>query len=145
MQGQCMCGAVSYEAKPDLIRVSACHCEMCRRWSGSALMAVAVPEDKVRFEGAEHIRKIQSSPWAERAWCGECGSNLYYRVTAEGPYQGQYHISLGTFDAPGKFDFYEEIYTDCKPANFAYAGERSMKTKAEIEAMFAFPPAGDKP
>jgi hypothetical protein len=140
-----MCGAVSYEAEPEKMRVSACHCGMCRRWTGSASMSVAVLEDKMRFDGAKHIRTLQSSPWAERAWCDKCGSNLYYRVTAEGPYQGQYHLALGTFDAPGEFDFYEEIYIDCKPANFAYAGERSLKTQAEIVAMFAVPETGDKP
>jgi hypothetical protein len=132
-----MCGAVAFEASPASMTFHACHCESCRRWTGSALLAVTVPADGMRFEGSEHVRTHRSSDWAERAWCDRCGSTLYYRVTMEGPLRGQYHVALGTFDAPEAFEFASEIYIDRKPASFAFAGERRTKTKAEIEAQFA--------
>ena len=137
IQGRCMCGAVAFAATPTSMVFHACHCDMCRRWSGSAMLAVAVPADGMRLEGAEHIRTIRSSDWAERAWCDRCGSNLYYRVTVEGPMQGQYHVPLGLFDEPEAFEFASEIYFDRKPSSFAYAGSRPTRTQAEVEAAFA--------
>lgn len=142
MHGSCMCGAVTFEATARKAEAHACHCTMCRRWSGSALVAVSVGRDDVSFEGAEHIRTIASSAWAERAWCDACGSNLYYRITMEGPMQGNYEIALGLFDDPDAFPLVSEIYVDRKPASFAFSGEHRTMTEAEVEAMFAPPPEG---
>ena len=141
MRGRCMCGAVGFEAEPKAMTFHACHCEMCRHWTGSALLAVTVPDGAIRFLGAEAIRTFQSSPWAERAWCDRCGSNLYYRITTEGPMRGTYYVSLGTFEAPEAFAFASEIYFDCKPASYGFAGTRRTLTKAEVEATYA----GGKP
>ena len=137
MRGRCMCGAVGFEAEPKAMSFVACHCEMCRRWTGSALLAVAVPAEAIRFDGKEAIRTLQSSPWAERAWCDRCGSNVYYRVTAEGPMHGTYFVALGTFEEPDAFTFASEVYYDRKPACYAFAGERRTLTKSEFEAMYA--------
>ena len=136
MHGRCLCGAVSFEAEPPKPAMHACHCEMCRRWTGSALLAVMVPADALRLTGEEHVRRLQSSDWAERAWCDRCGSGLWYRVTAEGPAQGQYHMPAGLFDEPDRFELRSEIYIDRKPAGYAFAGERKRLTKAEVEAEF---------
>jgi hypothetical protein len=67
MHGACLCGAVSFEAEPERPEVHVCHCEMCRRWTGSALMCVSVKPAAIRFGGAEHIERFPSSDWAERA------------------------------------------------------------------------------
>lgn len=134
-----MCGAVRFEAEPEERESHACHCEMCRRWSGSALVVVAVREGEMRFESRDAIRVVQSSDWAERAWCDRCGGNLYYRVTAAGPEQGKYHVALGTFDEPDAFPLGTEIYIDRKPTSFAFAGERKRLTEAQVEAFFAAP------
>jgi len=40
--GRCLCGAISYTAKADAPRLSACHCDMCRRWCGVAITAAEV-------------------------------------------------------------------------------------------------------
>lgn len=137
MHGSCLCGAVRFEATPTEAHCHACHCEMCRRWTGSAMLAVPVAPDGIRFEGTEHIRAFRSSDWAERAFCGTCGSTLYHRITAAGPMQGHLHLALGLFDEPDGLPLDSEIYIDCKPAAFAFAGERRRMTKAEVEAMFA--------
>jgi hypothetical protein len=137
MRGRCLCGAVAFDATPKSMTFHACHCDMCRRWTGSAMLAVAVPADGMRLEGGEHIRTIASSGWAERGWCDRCGSSLFYRVTIEGPMQGQYHVPLGLFDEPEAFEFTSEIFIDRKPASFAYAGSRRTMTGAEVEAQFA--------
>ncbi len=140
MTGGCLCGAVRFEAEPGEMTSHACHCGMCRRWSGSALVAVQVAPDAITFEGAEHVRTIQSSAWAERAWCDRCGSNLFYRITMAGPMQGQRHVAMGLFDDPDALPLTSEIYIDRKPSSFAYAGSHHTMTEAEVEAMFGSPP-----
>src|SRR5690554_929019 len=136
MKGRCMCGAVSFEAEPTEMEAHACHCEMCRRWTGSALISVSVAPKAIQFNGAEHIRRFQSSDWAERAWCGTCGLHLYYHLTGGTPEQETYEVTLGLFDAPDGIALTSEIFIDCKPAGYAFAGERKTMTRAETLEMF---------
>ena len=118
-----MCGAVSFVATAVPETFGICHCEMCRRWTGSALLGVSVPSDKLRWSGQEHIRTVQSSEWAERAWCGKCGTGLYYRVTEENNWFGATEIPIGLFDEPNGFALDNEIYVDLKPDSYGYTGE----------------------
>ncbi len=132
-----MCGAVSFTAADVPSEFGACHCEMCRRWSGSALLALTVKAADVTFAGEAHIRTLQSSDWAERAWCQRCGTGLYYRLTGDsGPGAGTMTMPLGIFDDPDGFTFSNEIFIDCKPDSFAYAGERERLTRAEVMAKY---------
>jgi len=74
--GSCLCGKVAYSAKVKT-GAGACHCHMCRRWSGGLYMSVHAL-GKVEFQGAENIQNYESSEWAERGFCTQCGSSLYY-------------------------------------------------------------------
>ena len=65
--GGCLCGAVRFTARLTRSSFGVCRCQMCRRWTGSALMGITVPEAEVVWQGAEHIAKRQTSAWAERA------------------------------------------------------------------------------
>jgi hypothetical protein len=131
MKGRCLCGAVSFEAAPRAAETHVCHCEMCRRWTGSALLAVAVLPEDITFEGADRIRTYPSSDWAERAWCDGCGSTLYYRLSVEGHGPRSYEMALGLFDEPDAFPVAKEIFIDRKPAAYAFAGEHPRLTEQE--------------
>jgi hypothetical protein len=136
--GQCLCGAVRFAARdvPDTFGV--CHCQMCRRWTGSALLGVTVAADKVTWEGRDTIATIQSSAWAERAWCSKCGSGLWFRVTAQGAHSDDLEIPLGLFDDPDGLQMVREIYIDHKPDSFAFAGEgRALMTRQECIEKFS--------
>lgn len=136
--GQCMCGAVRFVAQDVPDTFGTCHCEMCRRWTGSALLGVTVPADKVTWQGREHIATLQSSAWAERAWCAKCGSGLWFRVTADSPYAGSVELPLGLFDDANGFEMKSEIYIDHKPDSFAFAGEdRTLMTRQDCVAKFS--------
>ncbi len=132
-----MCGAVSFEASIPKRELHACHCGMCRRWTGSAMVAVNVPATEMRIEGGGNVRVIRSSEWAERAWRDRCGSNLWYRLTVEGPTRGSFEIRAGLLDEPDGFPLVSEIYIDRKPDGYAFAGEHERQTGAEIEATIA--------
>ena len=136
--GGCMCGAVRFVARDVAATFGICHCEQCRRWTGSALLGVSFPEAQIAWEGAAHIGVFQSSPWAERAWCTRCGTGLYYRPVGEAPSVGEIELPLGLFDDPSGFQAMHEIYIDHKPDSFAYAGE-DRKTLTRADCVETFP------
>lgn len=110
--GGCLCGAVRFDAcnVPDTFGI--CHCPSCRRWTGSALFEVSIKTEDLTWHGAEHIATRQSSDWAERAWCRECGTTLYFRQTKEDKWFGGTDLPLGLFDDQSGFTLTHEIYTD---------------------------------
>lgn len=135
--GSCMCGAARFAISKTITETGACHCEMCRKWSGGVYLGVHVGADDITIETPDAITTFTSSPWAERAFCSTCGSCLYYKVTADGPMKGDHHVGLGTLNETDGIMLREEIYIDCKPEGYTFAGVEKQMTKAEIEAMFA--------
>lgn len=131
--GRCLCGAISYAAKADAPRLSACHCDMCRRWCGVALM---IGGWDVKWSGADKLTLYASSAWAERGFCSTCGSSLFYRITADGPHRGHLTLNFGTLDDPSGFSLETEWYSDQCPEAYAFAGERKKITAAEVRVMF---------
>lgn len=110
---------------------------MCRKWTGSALLGITVPEGSVEWVGAEHLARRQSSAWGERAWCRECGSHLWFRVTVAGPYSGNVELPIGLLDDANGLRMTNEIYIDHKPDSFAFAGAgRQVLTRAECVEKF---------
>ncbi len=114
--GRCLCGAVRFEAEGVEAEISACHCSMCRRWNGSPAMAAEV--QSVRFTGEEHIKRYASSDWAERGFCEQCGSHLFYFLKP-----GRYIMWVGAFDEAEQFQLAGEIYLDDKPSTYDFAGD----------------------
>ena len=50
--GRCLCGAVTYETDAEPISVTYCHCDDCRRTTGSAYnVGVRVPTSPLRVNG----------------------------------------------------------------------------------------------
>jgi hypothetical protein len=75
--GGCMCGAVRFSAAGEPLRVGLCHCEICRRNTGSAFGSFAVFErGRVTF-GNGDTGSYRSSPGSRRHFCRDCGSPVY--------------------------------------------------------------------
>lgn len=132
--GHCMCGAVSFRATDVPDHGGICHCDQCRRWTGSALVGITVPKAGLTWDGTEHIGEFQSSSWAKRGFCTRCGTSLYYQFT-DGPenWMANVEVPLGLFDDPNGFELRNEIFIDQKPDSFSYAGEgRKTMTRAEV-------------
>ncbi|WP_425099563.1 GFA family protein [Tropicibacter sp. S64] len=135
--GGCLCGAVRFVATDVPDKAGICHCEMCRRWTGSALIGVTVPTGSITWSG-EVLRVMQTSAWAERAFCGKCGSGLYFSVTLENEWYGNTEVPVGIFDDPNGFEITNEIYIDHKPDSYAFEGQagRRLLTRAECVEKF---------
>ena len=130
-QGRCLCGAVTFVAAEIETGHHACHCEMCRRWAGSPLLAASA--EGVTFEGTDAIGIYDSSEWAERGFCKNCGSGLFYRLKET----GGYHVPVGLFDDQSAFRVVGEIFIDRKPPGYDFAGDHPRLTEEETLAMFA--------
>ena len=90
----------------------------------------------IRFDGEENISLFGSSAWAERGFCGQCGTHLFYRIK-----ENQQHIvPIGLFDSDANLVFDRQVFVDEKPAYYDFANKTSDMTGAEVFAQFA-PPA----
>ncbi|WP_226780098.1 GFA family protein [Oceaniglobus trochenteri] len=134
--GGCLCGAVRYTLAERPEGLHACHCSMCRRHTGGIALAVSVAPGGIVFQSDAALRVHATSDWAERAFCGTCGSSLFWRLTAPGPAQGNMALYSGTLDDLEGLELIEEIYVDHKPEGYAFAGERKRMTEAEVLAQF---------
>jgi hypothetical protein len=135
--GGCLCGAVRFKARLTGTNFGVCHCPMCRKWTGSALLGITVPVGNVDWTGAEHVAKRQSSGWGERAWCRDCGSPLWFRVTVEGPQAANLELPVGAFDDSNGLTMTNENYIDLKPDSYAFAGVgRQVLTRAQCVEKF---------
>jgi hypothetical protein len=140
--GQCLCGAVRFTAHALPATFGVCHCKMCQRWAGSALMAVTIPISNLTVEGADHIGHYQSSSWAERTWCTTCGSGLWYKVTSD-DFPPAYEIPIGLLDDADGIDLTREIFIDRKPDGYAILGDHERLTEAETLALYGMSPEAE--
>lgn len=138
IEGKCLCGAVSVRAVPRRRTVEACHCTMCRKWSGVAYLGVQCGSD-VEFEGKENVVRYRSSEWAERGFCGKCGSNLFFHYLPK----DSYGLLAGLFSDDALEALAEEIFIDEKPDYYAFAGNAEKMTGAEVMAKFGVGEGGE--
>jgi hypothetical protein len=131
-----MCGAVRFTVRDVPTGFGACNCDMCRRWSGGRWMGVHVARKNLTITGEDAIKTYRSSPWAERAFCGTCGSNLWYRLT-EGPDADSVSISVGMLNETDDMKLTHEYYTDRNTGAYDFPEDRIQMTEAEVIAMFA--------
>lgn len=92
--GGCNCGQVRYEIDGEPLRVGICHCETCRKHSGSAFSYSGIwPRASVTASG-------ELGCWESRAggdrFCRTCGSSLF--CWSEG--SDEIEVKLGTLDSP---------------------------------------------
>ena len=132
IEGNCLCGAVTVRAVPTRSHVEACHCTMCRNWGGVAFLGVQCGTEVEFVEGEEHIVRYRSSEWAERAFCGRCGTNVFYHYLP----LGTHSFTAGLFPDDALLPLTEEIFIDEKPAYYAFEGSSEKLTGAEVMAKF---------
>ncbi|MBD2451130.1 GFA family protein [Nostoc sp. FACHB-152] len=133
-KGHCLCGAISISVKTISKSIDGCHCQMCRRWGGGPLLVVDCGSD-VLFQGGEKITTFNSSEWAERGFCRQCGTHLFYRLKQN----NQYFIPVGLFEQPQDFVFEHQIFIDEKPGYYCFSNETKNLTGDEVFAQFAPP------
>lgn len=79
LEGSCLCGKVRYEVRGPALTMYYCHCQMCRKATGSSFatnMQVRA-EDFAIVAGRDVVKAYRSSPDELRNFCGNCGSPIY--------------------------------------------------------------------
>ena len=107
--GRCLCGAVTYRCGPPVIAPCFCHCESCRRASGSHVVAwatVARPTFQI-ITGA--VRSFASSPPVVRQFCEQCGTPITYSNEQR---PETIDITIATLDSPDSMQPTEHVWME---------------------------------
>lgn len=132
LTAKCLCKKITATAINVTTHVDSCHCSMCRKWSGGPFLALNCGT-QVTFEGNQHIATFSSSDWAERGFCNNCGTHLFYKLKES----QQYIMPAGLFDHLEDAEFTTQIFVDEKPAYYDFANQTKMMTGEEVFAAFA--------
>ena len=80
-RGGCLCGAIRYAVKSDPVRVAHCHCDDCRKATGSsfATNVFVKQDDLVVLQGSprSYRHTADSGATMTKEFCGDCGSQLF--------------------------------------------------------------------
>ena len=97
-KGSCLCGAIKYELSGEPKRFYHCHCERCRKATGTGHASnIMVKTDNLNWLTGETLLKHYKVPEAERfftLFCSECGSAMPRDV----PEIGMVVIPAGSMD-----------------------------------------------
>lgn len=130
-QGTCLCGAVSIRVSLASYGVSVCHCRMCQTWSGGPMLAIE-SDEPMTLKGEENVSVYASSDWAERGFCRQCGTHLFYRL-ANGQH---YAFPVGLLDAGEPWTVAQQIFIDEKPSFYDFTNDTPRLTGDEVFAQF---------
>jgi hypothetical protein len=100
--GSCLCGAIKYEVNGEPVRTAVCHCDDCRKATGSSYATnfFFKEEDIVVTQGTpkEFQHKSDAGNTMTKQFCGNCGSQLFGIGTGS---PGVKHVKAGTLDNVG--------------------------------------------
>ena len=89
----------------------------------------------VSIEGEDSVSVFDSSKWAERGFCSQCGTHLFYRLKGTGDHM----IPVGLFDDDDALVLDHQVFIDEKPEFYSFAEKTSQMTGAELFAKYMPP------
>ncbi|GAB1319170.1 hypothetical protein MFIFM68171_09380 [Madurella fahalii] len=101
--GGCLCNALRYRADFPADHnfetgSSTCQCTQCRKQTGSLFFSYQTVTPSAAFQwispSTSTLKLYQASPMAERAFCGDCGSFIYWKAKDS----DRVSFTLGTVD-----------------------------------------------
>ena len=96
VDGQCHCGAITFEAEVDPETTGICHCSDCQALTGTAFrVTVRAPAEHFVLRGKPtiYVKMADSGRKRAHAFCPTCGTPIY-ATSAENP--TLYSLRLGT-------------------------------------------------
>lgn len=94
-------------------------------------MSIPTEQDSIKVTGP--AQAFKSSDWAERGFCGTCGSALWYKTT----HDNVKNLAAGLFENAAGSTLRFEFFSDMIPQGYAFAGEHRRMTTSETTALFA--------
>lgn len=112
--GGCLCGAVRYTCNSEPMMAGHCHCEDCRRSSGTGHSShLVVPEASVVITGEVkgYARAADSGNIITRYFCPTCGAALYSSNPAMPGMPGMLFLRASSLDDLEVFKPQMHVYT----------------------------------
>jgi hypothetical protein len=109
--GQCLCSSVSYVCSSEPVFAGNCHCDDCKKSTGSGYAPVMFfAEESVCMKGeVKYFSKLGSSGQSiSRGFCPDCGSPMFSKVEV---LPGIIGIRAGTLDDRSLYTPAMDIYT----------------------------------
>jgi hypothetical protein len=128
----CLCGGVKITVGEINPKFTVCHCKSCRAWGGAPFFAVQCGTN-VKIEGTEKVKMYDSSAWASRGFCTNCGTHLFFKIKET----GEYNMPVGMFPDLEGLEMDMQFFSDRRPDYYCFSNETKEMTEAEIMAQFA--------
>ena len=128
----CLCGAVKVTAEKINPKFTVCHCQSCRTWGGAPFFAVQCGT-KVKIDGSDKVKEYDSSAWASRGFCTECGTHLFFKFKES----GEYNMPVGMFPNLKGLEMDMQYFSDLRPSYYCFTNKTKEMTTTEIMKMFA--------
>jgi hypothetical protein len=109
-QGQCLCGAIKYEADSVDDKMGHCHCSLCQKFHGAAFAtfgSVAIGDFRW-LSGETQLQTYMADNGTKRKFCKQCGSSLIFESAKA---NGLIEFSLATLDEAPPLSPDAHIYT----------------------------------
>jgi len=137
IRGSCLCGGVKFEIRGSKGPFELCHCNRCRKATGSAFAAALRVRGKdLRIvQGQELIKTFEAPiidappPYTNR-FCGRCGSP----VPVPSDDASCFEVPAGALDDDPKIRPDKHIYIDFKSPWYSICDGLPQTTKSEIRA-----------
>lgn len=111
-KGSCLCGKVQIEVNGQLKPPDRCHCTQCRKFSGHYFVSTDIHRSSLTVHGQEYVKWFRSSEKAQRGFCSECGSSLFWDpINKDIEWTA---VAMGAFVAPTGIKMDNPIFTGSK-------------------------------
>ena len=115
-KGQCLCGEIRFSWEPPSGGSSHCHCSQCQYSHGAAVVSwVSVPTSDLTLEGREFLKWYASSESAQRGFCTNCGSSLFFKPAN---YPEEIHVTRANIAGDLDVEPHMHIYFNGEPSWF---------------------------
>ena len=114
-KGQCLCGNVKFTVSSAPIRMGQCHCDDCRKSTGTGHASNAFfNKENVKIEGklSSYAAATDTGSVITRFFCPRCGSRLFGENNAAAKIIA---VSAGVFDDSSWFKANAIVYNKRKP------------------------------
>ncbi|PCH60508.1 MAG: aldehyde-activating protein [SAR86 cluster bacterium] len=128
----CLCGEVKITVETINPKFTVCHCKSCRAWGGAPFFAVQCGT-KVKIEGEDKVKMYESSPWASRGFCINCGTHLFFKLKKS----GEYNMPVGLFPTLTGLKMSMQYFSDQRPDYYCFSNQTEEMSRTEIMDSFS--------
>ena len=136
IRGSCLCSGVKFEIERAAGPFELCHCNRCRKVTGSAYMAGLLVQGKDfhLIDGEDLIKTfeapiIEAPPAYRQCFCGRCGCSVPNLT-----HSGSWFVPAGLLDDDPRIKPDKHIYVELKAPWDTIADQLPQMTKTQIRA-----------